>query len=153
MKALQSVLLCTTLAVMALLGGGSGASQALSSDTELAYFRVAAVTAEGIALEWATASEAGSLAFRIYRATEPGGYRAVVFETPATGGPGLPATYTFVDKDVETGTYWYWVADVNAQGVEQALTTVLAADYGLGGQELPVPAGWRYYLPMLEKNE
>lgn len=173
MKIVERACVCMVLAVVALAASGTGRLRALSSDTELDYFRVNAVTEDGVELEWATSSEAGSLSFKIYRATSADGFRQVVYETPAAGGFGVQTSYIYFDYSPDEGSYWYWVADVNAQGVEQALTTPIKADYGVSGQGYPPPPaddltptpsppptdpsdqgpmGYQVYLPMLGRD-
>jgi uncharacterized repeat protein (TIGR01451 family) len=110
---------------------------------ELLYFRAVAEEA-AVRLEWATAAEVDTRGFRIYRAPDasPGDRQAIAY-IPATG-PG--STYSHVDRDVtENRVYWYWLADVDADGDETFHGPVWG---GVGLHALPV----RAYLPLIQKR-
>ncbi|KAA3656069.1 MAG: T9SS C-terminal target domain-containing protein, partial [Calditrichaeota bacterium] len=75
--------------------------------------------AEGVVLEWSTATETENLGFFIYRSdTEDGEY--VRISDDMIDGAGSAAdehSYSFVDVDVVAGnTYFYQLADVNYNG-------------------------------------
>lgn len=113
-------------------------SEAQSSDTELAYFQVTDIDGGIATIEWGTISEAGAVGFKVYRSTEPDGYRAPIAFEQAVGAPSTATSYAITDDLAPDSTYWYWLADVNVFGVEQALTTPITISTGLRPVELPL---------------
>lgn len=113
-------------------------SEAQSSDTELAYFQVTNIDGGVATIEWGTISEAGAVGFKVYRSTEPDGYRAPIAWEEAVGAPSSPTSYAITDALAPETTYWYWLSDVNVFGVEQALTTPITISTGLRPVELPL---------------
>lgn len=71
----------------------------------------------GIQLAWETVSENNTLGFNLYRQAVDGGdavrLNGELIPAQAPGGGG--ATYEWVDETVTTGTYEYWLEDVNTQ--------------------------------------
>lgn len=121
--------------------------QGLPADTELAYFEVSSLE-NGIAtLEWGTISEAGAVGFKIYRANALDGYRTPIVYTAAAGAPSTPTSYVVTDTLQAGTTTWYWLADVNVFGVEQALTTPISVATGL--QPVDQPLTYRMYFPFV----
>ncbi len=125
---------------LGLIGGfaPAPAAHALPADTELAYFQVTSIEGGVATVEWGTISEAGAVAFRVYRSTAPDGYRAPIAWENAVGAPSTPTSYVITDTLEAGSTHWYWLADVNAFGVEQALTTPISVVTGLGPVDLPL---------------
>jgi hypothetical protein len=124
-------------------------AQALPADTELAYFELVGIEGTVATLEWETISEAGAVGFKVYRSTESDGYRTPIAIVPAVGDPSSSTTYAITDT-LESGvTHWYWLADVNTQGVEQALTTPISVSTGLQAVVLPLPH--RLYLSFIKR--
>ncbi len=122
-------------------------AQALSSDTELAYFQVTSIENGVATLEWGTISEAGAVGFKVYRSTAVDGYRAEIAFENAVGAPSTPTSYAITDTLEPGSTHWYWLADVNTFGVEQALTTPISVVTGLQPVEVPLP--YHLYLNLI----
>ncbi len=114
------------------------AALGLGADTELAYFEATSLENGVVTLEWGTISEAGAVGFRVYRSTAVDGYRAPIAWEAAVGAPSTPTTYAITDTLAVDTTYWYWLADINTSGVEQALTTPISVSTGLRPVELPM---------------
>jgi hypothetical protein len=110
---------------------------------ELLYFRAVAEEA-AVRLEWATAAEVDCVGFYVYRAPGAsfGDARAIAY-VPATGGG---STYSHADRDVTEGhVYWYWLAEVGADGSETFHGPVWG---GVGPHALP----HRLYLPLIQRG-
>jgi subtilisin family serine protease len=75
----------------------------------------------GVRIEWETASEINNLGFNLYRAESLDGLRVQVnssFIPSLAPGSPLGASYSLLDQNVQPNTtYYYWLEDVNLQGV------------------------------------
>ncbi len=71
-----------------------------------------------VLLEWTTASEQDNLGFYVERTSALGApYRRLNAEPiPGAGTSSVPHTYRFVDRDVEPGTYYYRLIQVDTNG-------------------------------------
>jgi hypothetical protein len=77
--------------------------------------------ARGIRIRWETANEIDTLGFNLYRAESPDGTPVLLNDSliPA-GAPGSPTggSYVWFDRPLQAGhTYYYWLDDVNLNGV------------------------------------
>ncbi|MDX9953332.1 MAG: DUF11 domain-containing protein, partial [Anaerolineae bacterium] len=114
---------------------------------ELRYFR-AVGQASGITLEWSTAVEIENFGFNLYRATEPDYTRAslLTFVPSECRGNLCGADYSHTDETAAPdSTYWYWLADVDMNGVE--------TQHGPVSARVQNAADTRYkvFLPLLIK--
>jgi len=66
-----------------------------------------------VELTWTTASETDNLGFNLYRSDSPDGVRVRINESLILAANELHgATYTFIDEEVEDGTWFYWLEDI-----------------------------------------
>ncbi len=87
---------------------------------ELLYF-LADRNGESVVLQWATAQEVNNYGFSLYRAPVDDFTQAelIHFEPSAMrGGTGSGATYRYLDTPALYGKWWYWLADIDTQGVQ-----------------------------------
>ncbi len=82
----------------------------------------AADSAEGVLIQWQTASETDNLGFNLYRAETETGDRVLLNSSliPTNMPPGSPigASYEYLDATAAAGsTYYYWLEDVDLAGV------------------------------------
>lgn len=85
----------------------------------LAYFD-AQGQADRVVVTWETVSEFNNAGFNLYRGLlDDGSDRALLASVPSQApGSAQGAAYTFEDAAVEAGqTYWYWLEDVDLNGV------------------------------------
>ncbi|MDX9954246.1 MAG: GEVED domain-containing protein [Anaerolineae bacterium] len=118
---------------------------------DLARFEAAA-QAEGILLEWETASELDNLGFNLYRSTELNGdYIQLNAALIPAQNPGavFGGIYTWVDEDVTPGvTYFYKLEDVDIYGVTTLHGPVQATALAAGPSAVRIAsfsaggAGW-----------
>jgi len=95
---------------------------------ELLYFMVS-WNGQTVVLNWATAAEIDNYGFNLYRAPVDNFSLAqrIHFEPSAIqGGTGSGATYRYPDMPPVQGTWWYWLADVDTQGIETVYTPSVA---------------------------
>jgi hypothetical protein len=96
---------------------------------------------DAVRVAWVTLSETDNQYFNIYRAQAPDGPQVQLNDVPiAVVEPGSPLGhgYVFLDGAVQPGvTYWYWLEDVDINGVATQWGPVPA----MHGQYLPL-AGW-----------
>jgi len=85
---------------------------------ELASF-TAEPDADGVTLAWETAAEIDNAGFNLYHATTPDGPYAKVNGAliAAEGDPTSGASYSFLDQELQPGTYYYKLEDVDLSGV------------------------------------
>ncbi len=105
---------------------------------------VASRHGQTVALNWATAAEVDNYGFNLYRANVDNFAQAelIRFEPSAIqGGTGGGATYGTQDTPPGQGTWWYWLADVDTQGVQTLHTPSVA-----------VRSHFQIYLPWIGKN-
>ena len=79
------------------------------------------------ALTWSTSSETNNEGFVVLRGESANGPFAPITSSmiPAVGGPGMKATYNFMDANVESGkTYYYQLQDIDSRGVSTAHNVV-----------------------------
>lgn len=84
---------------------------------ELLYFRALPLE-DGARLEWATAVEIDNFGFNIYRMLDEGLPRMDLVGFVPSEAHGGGATYVYVDATPGDGLWWYWLADVDTNGVE-----------------------------------
>ena len=72
-----------------------------------------------VTLAWETGTEIDNAGFNLYRATAPGGPYTKINDAliAATGDPVSGAGYSFLDKGLAPGTYYYQLEDVDLNGV------------------------------------
>ncbi len=100
----------------------------LTMPVELASF-TAKVGAEGVTLSWITASETNNLGFEIQRSSDNRNFTQIVF-VKGHGTSVESHTYTFTDKSVATGTYYYRLKQVDVDGTFE-LSKVLKVSVGV----------------------
>ena len=76
-------------------------------------------------------------------------FRAPIAIIPAVGAPSTPTTYVVTDTLESGSTHWYWLADINTSGVEQALTIPISVSTGLQAIVQPLPH--RLYLSFIRR--
>jgi hypothetical protein len=87
---------------------------------ELINFQAASNQDGGIVLTWSTGVEIDHFGFKIYRATSPVFSQAIeIHFEPARQG-SLGSEYTYIDNPPasSTGTWYYWLADIDGRGTE-----------------------------------
>lgn len=82
---------------------------------ELLYFRVERVEGATVTLGWATAAEVDNFGFYVYRAPVDDFTRSQGVGFVNAGSPS-GATYSFADTVPSTGTWFYWLADLDHHG-------------------------------------
>jgi hypothetical protein len=72
-----------------------------------------------VTLAWETGTEVDNAGFNLYRASAADGPYAKVNSAliAAEGDPVAGASYSFLDKGLESGTYYYKLEDVDLNGV------------------------------------
>jgi uncharacterized repeat protein (TIGR01451 family) len=115
-----------------------------STAVELLYFRVNSVDNPQVHVGWATAAEIDNFGFKLYRAPVDDFSRGqlIHFEPSSIGGAGPGATYEYVDSVPAEGVWWYWLADLDTQGVETVHGPISA---GVGAAALP----HRVFVPLI----
>jgi hypothetical protein len=85
---------------------------------ELVSFTAEEVDDRSVAVVWKTSSEIDNYGFNLYRSTESDLDTAdnIHFEPAGTGSGGH--TYAYTDTPPGLGSWWYWLADVDTNGVE-----------------------------------
>jgi uncharacterized repeat protein (TIGR01451 family)/fimbrial isopeptide formation D2 family protein len=107
----------------------------------LLYFRIGSVANGEVALEWATAAEVDNFGFKLYRAASNDfGAAGEIAFAPAQGNN---SSYAYTDSP-GSGTWWYWLADVDTNGNETVHGPVTTA---IGAGESSV----RIYLPLVQR--
>ena len=99
-----------------------------------------------VALDWATAQEVDNYGFNLYRAGVDDFAQAVFihFEPSSiAGGTGSGATYRYVDTPPGSGTWRYWLADVDTHGAETRYAQSAA---------VVMPQFFPIYLPMIGRT-
>jgi hypothetical protein len=85
---------------------------------DLLYFRVANITERKAQLEWATAAEIDNYGFNLYRSPNSNfSIAEKIYFEPAKGGLG-GNTYSYTDIVPGVGTWWYWLSDIDTNGLE-----------------------------------
>jgi hypothetical protein len=87
---------------------------------EILYFWVSR-DGQTVVLNWATAQEVDNYGFTLHRAPVDDFALAefVHFEPSAIqGGTGSGATYDYVDTPPVAGRWWYWLVDIDTQGIQ-----------------------------------
>jgi len=83
---------------------------------ELASF-TASTDAEGVTLQWSTVSETNTLGYYVERgATKTGSYSVVSGLIAGAGTSLAQHNYSFVDKTVSAGTYYYRLHEIDKDG-------------------------------------
>lgn len=113
-----------------LLGLFAVVSAAPPGNVTLVYFRGESL-GDAARLEWQTATELDTAAFKIERANDAGGPFTYVTEiglVPAQGDAAAGHTYEVTDTSAETGaTYWYRLIEVELDNSERRLQTIEVA--------------------------
>ena len=110
---------------------------------ELLYFRVERVEGATVTLGWATAAEVDNFGFYVYRAPVDDFTRSQGVGFVNAGSPS-GATYSFADTVPNTGTWFYWLVDLDTRGVATLHGPVSTAP-GLTG------VGTKVYLPLVSR--
>lgn len=88
---------------------------------ELLYFRVESLNGLQVTLGWATAMEIDHFGFKLYRSATSNFADAelIHFEpAPIVGGNPDGAAYVYTDPTPGAGVWWYWLSDVDVNGLE-----------------------------------
>jgi hypothetical protein len=94
-----------------------------------------------VQLEWRTAAELNNVGYYIYRAETPQFEDASLVTYVDAKGSG--STYEYTDEDVEPGTlYWYWLVDVDVNGIQTRSYPVSAQVPAASGQH-------KIYMPLI----
>jgi hypothetical protein len=101
---------------------------ALPTAITLLSFEAQPGAGSAVTLIWETAVELDTTAFRLYRAADPQGVRALVTEVEAVGQPG--ASYAHLDAVPSSGIWTYWLAAVDPAGGEQPVAGPVEVDVG-----------------------
>ena len=112
---------------------------------ELLYF-MASWNGQTVLLNWATAEEIDNYGFNLYRARVDDFSLAqlIHFEPSAIqGGTGSGATYRYLDMPPVQGTWWYWLADIDTQGIQTVYNPSVA---------IAVQFQTQIYLPWMGKR-
>ena len=112
---------------------------------ELLYFMVT-WNGQTVLLNWATAEEIDNYGFNLYRAPVDDFSLAqlIHFEPSAIqGGTGSGATYRYLDMPPVQGTWWYWLADIDTQGIQTVYNPSVA---------IAVQFQTQIYLPWMGKR-
>lgn len=125
-------------------GNWSEQSSAISARTtpvELAAFSYS-LPDNGVRLEWRTSSETNNYGFEIERKTGDFSFEAIGF-IEGSGTTSAPQSYSFIDKNVGSGTYYYRLKQLDYDGkfeFSSALEVNLSgpADFSLA-QNYPNP--------------
>jgi hypothetical protein len=83
----------------------------------------AAVNADGtVSVNWVTAAEVGNAGFNVYRSVSADALGEMLNSEliGSTASAGAGAAYSFVDANVGSGTYYYWVQAVSVDGATTA---------------------------------
>ena len=98
-----------------------------------------------VRVEWETATEVSTLGFNLYRSDGPAGEREMLngalipVQAPGSSDGGL---YSWPDRMVEPGiTYYYWLEEVDLQGVSTVYGPVPGAVKLWSERELPIRRG------------
>lgn len=113
---------------------------------ELAWFRIVAIDSQKVTFNWLTLSEVDNFGFIIYRSpTNNFSQATAVGFVNATNLPG-GALYALTDEAPAIGVWYYWLADVDTQGVE-TLHEPVSISPDIINTLLP----YRVYVPHLER--
>jgi hypothetical protein len=113
---------------------------------ELLYFSVRG-DGQTVVLNWATAQEVDNYGFTLHRASVDDFAQAelIHFEPSAIqGGTGSGATYDYVDTPPVDGRWWYWLADIDTQGIETLHNPSVA---------IAMQVQFRLYLPWTGRHQ
>jgi uncharacterized repeat protein (TIGR01451 family) len=114
---------------------------------ELLYLR-AGPKSGGILIEWATLFEIDTYGFWLYRSADDDLNHAVpVAFIASQGWLVFGASYQYLDTDLPSGLYHYWLVEVENSGKE---TTYGPVSAGPGWDEADLPH--RIYLPVLSRD-
>lgn len=100
-------------------------------------------TGPGVRLIWDTENEYDTIGFNIYRNNQATGHGTKINTTMIAGCAGCPAGahYDWVDETAQPGVpYYYWLASVNAQAVEDMFYETTANCECNRPLTLPLPA-------------
>jgi hypothetical protein len=113
---------------------------------KLLYFRVGGVSGQTVTLEWATGSEVDNFGFRLYRAASADFAQAqeITF-VPAASTGATGAQYNYTDTAPDDGAWYYWLVDVDTNGVETWHGPVTTAIVPTG----PLPH--KLFLPLINR--
>jgi hypothetical protein len=109
---------------------------------ELTSFTATKVT-EGVALNWNTASELNNDRFEVLR-SEDGVNFVQIGTVKGSGSSNTPKSYSFIDTEVSSGTYYYQLRQVDYDGtatLSKVVSVELSVDARLSvGNFFPNPA-------------
>lgn len=113
---------------------------------KLLYFRLGTVSGQAVTLEWATGSEVDNFGFRLFRAASNSFEQAqeIAF-VPAASSGATGAQYSYVDTPPTNGTWYYWLVDVDTNGVETRHGPITTAIVPTG----PLP--YSLFLPLVQR--
>ncbi len=90
---------------------------------DLAGFHAVASDRE-IQIYWQTANEHNNLGFELERRTEMSPYSVIAF-IPGHGTSSLPYEYSYIDRDVTGGMYYYRLNQIDANGVSRQYDEII----------------------------
>ena len=84
---------------------------------DLLSFEATAVSRDSVIVEWETSSEDNNFGFNIYRNTvnDFASAELIHFEPGSSANMG-GAAYSYLDKGVQLGSYYYWLEDIDTGG-------------------------------------
>jgi hypothetical protein len=84
----------------------------------------ATVNADGtVSVNWVTAAEVGNAGFNVYRSVSADAMGSTMLNSEligSTASAGAGAAYSFVDANVGSGVFYYWVEAVSVDGATTA---------------------------------
>ena len=82
---------------------------------EWLQFEAVPIDYRSVALSWKTATESENLGFAIERSTDGHSFQQIGF-VPGHGTSAVERTYSYIDKDVSEGTYYYRIKQIDYDG-------------------------------------
>ncbi|HSK86727.1 MAG TPA: hypothetical protein VK880_00110 [Anaerolineales bacterium] len=114
---------------------------------ELLYFRVDEVVGQQVKLTWATSAEIDHYGFRLYRSQDNNFSSAEPIHFQAGANNVAGSTYAFTDTFPNTGSWWYWLADIDHAGRETIDSTFNPVFADVASNH-PAKADFVIFLPM-----
>jgi len=113
---------------------------------KLLYFRVGNVSGQAVTLEWATGSEVDNFGFWLYRApTSDFGQASEIAFVPAASSGASGAIYSYVDTAPSSGTWYYWLVDIDTHGIETPHGPIAT------GSVPTAPLPYQLFLPVIQR--
>lgn len=114
------MMLCLTASIFALTGFGESAVFEITGETlpvQLSSFTAIATQSNFIQLDWITQSETGVSGYYIYRNTANSLDNAEVVSPFITAGnTSQEQSYSYIDREVTPGTWYYWLQNIDLNG-------------------------------------